>query len=68
MWIRGARWTPKVNILVVLCSCDVEFECRADRWKVVCEQCKRTGNLQRMRELYSARQAYKQRLRECAIK
>lgn len=50
MKIINARWTPKVNMLIIRCDCGHEFEHRADRWGVKCLNCKRQEHLQRMRK------------------
>ena len=49
MKIVSAEWTPVVNILIVECDCAFKFKCRADRWKVVCPQCNKVGNLHSLR-------------------
>lgn len=50
MRIVNARWTPTVNVMVILCDCGKEFDHRADRWRVVCPECKRRANLGYLRE------------------
>lgn len=43
--IIDARWTSKVNIIKIKCSCGKEFETRADRNKVLCPKCGNRGIL-----------------------
>ena len=49
MKIVGARWTPRVNMLVIVCDCGREFEHRADRWRVRCT-CGCQGHLAELRD------------------
>ena len=49
MKIVDARWTPRVNMLVIVCDCGHEFEHRADRWRVRCP-CGRQGHLAVLRD------------------
>lgn len=51
MKIIDARWTPRVNMLMIECNCGNRFEHRADRWIVKCMNCMRQDHLQRMRTL-----------------
>jgi len=39
MKIIDAKWTPKVNLLKIKCSCGEEFWHRADRWTLQCPRC-----------------------------
>ena len=49
MKINGAKWTDKVNLLLIKCDCGVTFFHRADVWKVRC-YCGRTGSLRNVRD------------------
>ena len=52
--IIDAKWTPKMNLLVVRCGgCDAIFNHRSDRWTVRCPRCGKQGHLARMREEYA---------------
>ena len=51
MTITSARWTPRVNLLTIRCSCGRLFEHRADRWQVRCV-CGRQEGLGAIRERY----------------
>jgi hypothetical protein len=53
MKIVDARWTKKINMLVILCACNKTFEHRADRWAVKCPTCSRVAHLHDLREQYS---------------
>ena len=44
-----ARWTPKVNLLVVECDCGHIFQHRVDRWKMRCPQCNKTESINALR-------------------
>ena len=49
--IIDARWTPKVNMLVIRCGkCTSIFEHRTDRWTVRCPDCGRQSGLGKLRE------------------
>jgi len=51
MLIVGARWTPKVNMLMICCThCGNRFEHRADRWKVMCVKCGKYDSLKKIRQ------------------
>jgi len=52
MKIMGARWTPKVNMLLIHCSCNSTFEVRADRWNVRCPSCGKDEHLSKLRDGY----------------
>lgn len=39
MEIKDARWTPRVNILLMKCQCGHTFEHPANRKWAVCPQC-----------------------------
>lgn len=43
MKIIDARWTPRVNMLLIECLCGNRFEHRSDRWIVRCRRCGREG-------------------------
>jgi len=50
MRIVDAKWTPRVNMLIIKCTaCDRRFEHRADRWQVRCE-CGQERHLGALRE------------------
>ncbi len=44
MKIINAKWTPKVNMLLIKCDCGNKFWQRADRMKVYCSKCFKVGN------------------------
>lgn len=50
MMIVDARWTSRVNMLIVRCDCGNKWEHRADRWRVSCPQCGRSERLDMVRE------------------
>lgn len=55
MRIVGARWTPVVNNLFIVCGiggCEKIFAHRADRWWVICPACHRRESLAVLRERY----------------
>lgn len=54
--IMDARWTPRVNVLTVLCGCGQRFDHRADRRRVSCA-CGNGSDLHRIRATddYTAR-------------
>jgi hypothetical protein len=54
MTITGATWTPRVNLLAVLCECGRTIDHPADRWTVRC-RCGRTAHLGRLRDEYARR-------------
>lgn len=51
MRIIDAKWTARINILVILCPCKETILHRADRWLVRCK-CGRQGLLRDIRERY----------------
>lgn len=55
MRIVGARWTPVVNMLFIVCGidgCKKIFAHRADRWWALCPVCHQRENLAVLRERY----------------
>jgi len=54
MELVDARWTPKINILIIHCKeCQRTIEHRADRWTVHCHKpCKNFANLAQLRWWY----------------
>jgi len=50
MKIIDARWTPQINILLILCTCGNTFEHRADRWRCRCFNCHREERLDKIRD------------------
>lgn len=56
MEIVDAEWTPKVNMLVIECSCGKTFKHRADRWRPKCPECGATGHLTQLREALLAKE------------
>jgi len=64
MRITGkARWTSRVNMVEIRCSCGARFEHRADRSYVRCPNCSRRDFLWDMRTRY-----YKEKLTERWLK
>jgi hypothetical protein len=55
MIITGAKWTPRVNLLVIVCPCGAEFHHRADRWIAHCPKCRGSGHLESLRMDYVRR-------------
>ena len=45
MRLLDAVWTPKVNMLLLLCDCGKHLYHRADRWQVVCPRCKAKAHI-----------------------
>lgn len=52
MQIVDARWTPRINILTIRCSCNRLFKHRADRWTVRCPYCSCKCGLTKLRDKY----------------
>lgn len=54
MKIVSAKWTPAVNLILLVCQCKPKevFTQRADRWIVVCPSCGCRANLGKLREDY----------------
>jgi hypothetical protein len=52
MKIIDAKWSSKVNYLVIICSCGLEFLHRTDRFKVFCRNCDNEENIQILRSEY----------------
>ena len=49
MKIIDTKWTPKVNLLKIKCSCGEEFWHRADRWTLQCPECGRQEGIVALR-------------------
>ncbi len=52
MEILDAKWTPKINILLIRCECGNIISHRADRWQVYCHKCQNKENLSLIRQKY----------------
>lgn len=52
MRIEDGRWTKKVNMLKIECTCGNYFEHRTDRWNVRCPNCYRRDSLYDIRIRY----------------
>lgn len=50
--IAAAMWTPRYNVLGMLCDCGERFAHRSDRWTVRCPKCYAKGNLGDIRDYY----------------
>jgi hypothetical protein len=53
--IVTARWTPRVNELLIRCHCGREFWYRADRWNVHCPACRAASDMSVLRIVYHKR-------------
>jgi hypothetical protein len=47
-------WTPQVNMHVVRCPTGKTFNIRADRWRVHCPHCNKTGSITVLRDRWAA--------------
>lgn len=52
MDIIGTEWGRRVNHLILLCKCGVEFKHRADRWRAFCPHCGASAPLHDVRHRY----------------
>lgn len=52
MRIVSAKWTPKINYLIIKCHCGNLFKHRSDRWWAKCRNCYDSQKLDRIRQKY----------------
>lgn len=51
--IIEAVWTPKANLLVIMCDCGNTFQHPTDRWTVRCPKCNSSVNVALLRDEYA---------------
>jgi len=52
MKIIDARWTPRINMLLIKCWCSYEFWHQSNRWRAKCGKCGSENNLGKIRDRY----------------
>lgn len=53
MHLLSARWTARVNILLIRCDCGRSLEHPANRRRVVCSGCGKVSMLEKIRDEYA---------------
>lgn len=52
MKVTEVAWTEQVNLMRVLCDCQMQFWARVDRWNTRCPQCGKVESTVELRDDY----------------